>query len=175
MWHVLRYLQFNESGDDTGENALYYPIKTCEPAPPGYFTHYRFLFGLDTSQPQPPGTQPFWRSQSIRFLIVISRSLNITRLLQLAYRLHLARSRQWQVMESWMIRNIQDRDALDAPESRTSTGKAGMSRVRSLRCPLRGDLTLLTEQACTGTCNSWLCVPVLPESSQVLCGNPVSV
>jgi hypothetical protein len=33
---LLAFLNFNDYGDDTGENALFYPIKTVQPAPPGY-------------------------------------------------------------------------------------------------------------------------------------------
>jgi hypothetical protein len=33
---LLAFLNFNDYGDDTGQNALFYPIKTVQPAPPGY-------------------------------------------------------------------------------------------------------------------------------------------
>jgi hypothetical protein len=33
---LLAFLNFNDYGDDTGENALFYPVKTVQPAPPGY-------------------------------------------------------------------------------------------------------------------------------------------
>lgn len=33
---LLAFLNFNDYGNDTGENALFYPIKTVQPAPPGY-------------------------------------------------------------------------------------------------------------------------------------------
>ena len=33
---LLAFLKFNDYGDDSGDAALFYPIKTVQPAPPGY-------------------------------------------------------------------------------------------------------------------------------------------